>query len=248
MLRSATQPDTLSRLRAPALRRFAQGAAVMVGLLLAACGDDEGSAANGAAPASGGGTNLAEQALAKENPLGDVTMGDPDAPITFVEYASYTCHHCATFHAENLPKLKEQYIDTGKVYYVFREYPLDPVATAASMLTRCVAEDRYFQFADVLFKRQAQWAFVQDPRQGLEDIARQGGISSSQFEACITDQEVLDGLREIQRHASEEVKVEATPTLLINDEKVDGNLPWPALEEILTKNLPQEAESADQEG
>lgn len=210
--------------------RLAQAGVLVAGLSLAACGDgtDGGST-------SGGGTN---PALEIAHPLGEITMGDPDAPVTLVEYASYTCGHCAAFHAVNLPPLKENYIETGKVFYVFREYPLDPVATAASMLTRCVAPEKHLQFADVLFQRQSQWAFVQDPRSALEAIARQGGISSAQFEACLTDQTVLDGLREVQRHGSEDLEIRATPTLFINDARVDGNLPWPQLEELITNQLP----------
>ncbi len=205
--------------------------ALVVGLVLTACGDDAGTSANAG--------DVTNPALEITNPLGDITLGDPDAPVTIVEYASFTCGHCAAFHATNLPPLKEKFIDTGKVYYIFREYPLDPVATAASMLTRCVAPEKYLQFADVLFARQQQWAFVADPRTGLADIAKQGGISSAQFEACMTDQTVLDGLREVQRHAQETLKVEATPTIFVNDQKIGGNLPWAQLEEIITNKLPQ---------
>ena len=221
----------------PALTRRGFGAKMVkatvlaAALGLAACGDaGEGSAA--------GGSSTVNPALAYEHPLGEITLGDPDAPLALVEYASYTCGHCAAFHAVNLPPLKENYIDTGKVFYIFREYPLDPVATAASMLTRCVATDRALQFAEVLFARQQQWAFVQDPRSALEAIARQGGISSAQFEACMTDQEVLDGLRAVQKHAQETLQVQATPTIFVGDEKINGNLPWAQLEEIIINQLP----------
>jgi len=223
-----TEPGGLSRRQFGT--RVIQATAATAVLGLAACGDGGGDTASG-----GGSSN---PALVIEHPLGEITMGDPNAPVILVEYASYTCGHCAAFHAVNLPPLKENYIETGKVFYIFREYPLDPVATAASMLARCVSPDKYLQFAEVLFARQQQWAFVQDPRAALAAIARQGGISAGQFEACMTDQPVLDGLREIQRHAQEELQVRATPTLFVNSEKIDGNLPWPALEEIITNQLP----------
>jgi protein-disulfide isomerase len=228
----AHEPAASRGLTKRGLGRRAAAAVAALGLLgLAACGDDAvNSGATGAA-----GNN---PAMAYENPLGDITLGDPDAPVVLVEYASYTCGHCAAFHNQNLAPLKENYIDTGKVFYVFREYPLDPVATAASMLTRCVAPEKHLEFSDVLFKRQPQWAFVQDPRGALEGIARQGGISKAQFEACLTDEEVLAGLRDMQQYAAETLEVQATPTLFINDEKVGGNLPWPALEEIITNQLP----------
>jgi len=229
---STASPTTPTLTRRGFGVRAAQATVIAAVLGLAACGD-----ANDGATVAGG-SSVINPALQIEHPLGEITMGDPDAPVTLVEYASYTCGHCAAFHAVNLPPLKEQYIETGKVFYVFREYPLDPVATAASMLTRCVATDKALQFADVLFARQQQWAFVQDPRSALEAIARQGGISSSQFEACMTDQEVLDGLREVQSHAQETLEVQATPTLFINDEKIGGNLPWAHLEEIIINQLP----------
>jgi protein-disulfide isomerase len=214
-------------------RGAAMTAAAIAMLGLAACGD--GADGSSADAGSGAASN---PAMAYENPLGDITLGDPDAPVVLVEYASYTCGHCAAFHNENLEPLKENYIETGKVYYVFREYPLDPVATAASMLTRCVSPEKHLEFSDVLFKRQPQWAFVQDPRAALEGIARQGGISKAQFEACLTDQEVLDGLRDMQSYAAETLEVQATPTIFVNGEKINGNLPWPQLEEIITNQLP----------
>ncbi len=227
--RTPETADTPSVSRRTFGARLALTAVVAATLGLAACGDAGTDSADG----SGG-----NPALAVEHPLGDITLGDPNAPLTLVEYASFTCGHCAAFHTVNLPPLKEKYIETGKVFYIFREYPLDPVATAASMLTRCVSPDRYLQFADVLFARQQQWAFSEDPRAALEAIARQGGISSGQFEACMTDQAVLDGLREVQRHAQEDLQVQATPTIFVGTEKINGNLPWPALEEIITNQLP----------
>ena len=225
-------------------RRFGTAAVLLAGLALAACGEGNG---DGAATASVAGGGDANPAMAVTHPLGDITLGDPEAPVTLVEYASFTCGHCAAFHTQNLPRLKTDYIDTGKVYYVFREYPLDPVATAASMLTRCIAPDRYLQFADILFQRQAQWAFGPDPRGALETIARQGGVGSAQFEACLTDQALLDGLREGQQYAMEELGIVATPTLFINSDKIDGNLPWTELEALITKHLPAHGESADQD-
>jgi len=223
---------TPMRARRQSGHRPALIAAILAGIAVAACG--EAQETSGAA--DGGAIS---PPLAITNPLGDITLGDADAPVAVVEYASFTCSHCAAFHALNLPPLKENYIDTGKVFYVFREYPLDPVATAASMLARCVAPESYLQFSDVLFARQQQWAFVPDARAALAEIARQGGIGAAQFEACMTDQTVFDGLREIQRHAQEQLDVQATPTIFVNDRKIDGNLPWPQLEEIITNKLPE---------
>ncbi len=103
----------------------------------------------------------------KPGPLGEMALGDPKAPNVVIEYASMTCSHCAAFHAETWPAFKEKYIDTGKVYFIFREYPLDALATAAIMLARCGPKERYFPLVDLMFDRQGEWAFTENPKQAL---------------------------------------------------------------------------------
>src|SRR5947209_14674871 len=110
----------------------------------------------------------------KPNPLGEMALGDPQAPITVIEYASMTCPHCAHFHLTTFPELKKRYIDTGKVRFVFREFPLDPVATGAFMLARCAGNDRYFALLDLLFHEQRQWA-VNNPLPPLFNVVKQAG-------------------------------------------------------------------------
>lgn len=158
-------------------------------------------------------------------PLGDVVLGNEDAAVTIVEYASMTCGHCSHFHTDTLPELKKEYIDTGKAKLIFREFPLDPVATAASMVIRCASKDSYFPLVDALFHLQSTWAFGKDPVKGLERIAQQAGFSQDSFNACLQNQSVLDGVNWVKERASKEFGISSTPTFFIEGEIVRGNVP-----------------------
>lgn len=181
-----------------------------------------GSSGGGGAPAASGGIDAEQLALA--GPLGDQSIGAADAPVTIYEYASFTCGHCRDFHTNTFPELKSEYIDTGKVRFVFREFPLDPVATLASMVARCTEEDRYFPFVDALFHLQRTW-IANDPVEGLQRVARQAGFSQERFDACRQNQSLLDGVNWVKDRASTEFQVSSTPTFFINGELVSGNLP-----------------------
>src|SRR5260370_18506192 len=115
--------------------------------------------------------------LAMAGPLGDVWLGPPDAKCTVIEYASMTCSHCAAFHKETWPQLKSTYIDTGKVRFTLREYPLDPLAAAGFMLARCAGNDKYYPMTDLLFDKQADWAFVKQPLPALAALTKQAGFT-----------------------------------------------------------------------
>ncbi len=180
-----------------------------------------------------------EAELAVAGPLGDFIEGSPDAPVTIIEYASMTCPHCADFHVRTYPRLKADYIDAGKVRLIYREFPFDPVATAASMLARCAGDERFKGFVEVLFRNQAKWAFAENPMAEIAAIARQGGFSKEQFEACMRNQDILDGLREAQRRAVEEFEVRSTPTFFINGQKVEGNRAYDEFARLIDEELPQ---------
>jgi protein-disulfide isomerase len=139
-------------------------------------------AAGGIGAASAQTVDLAE--LMKPGPLGDKSLGNEKAPVTVIEYASMTCSHCANFHATVYPVMKSKYIDTGKVRFIFREFPLDAIATAAFMLARCAPGDKYFPMIDVLFEQQKNWAFTKENAKGLLAIAKQAGFTEKSFEAC----------------------------------------------------------------
>lgn len=153
--------------------------------------------------------------------LDDIVIGDPKAPVTIVEYASMTCGHCASFHNNVYPKLKAKYIDTGKAKLIFREFPLDNVAVAVSMLARCVGGEGPSAFISDMFKRQQEWAFGQgNPIPRLFEVARQAGFTQASFDKCLTDQKLLESLEAGRKRASEVFVVDSTPTFFINGKRL----------------------------
>ena len=196
--------------------RMAVAALVLVGV--------SGLARLAAAQAKKAGpTEVPLEELMKPGPLPDLTLGSADAPITVVEYASMTCGHCAHFHTTVFPTLKEKYVDTGKVRFVMREFPLDNLAAAASMLARCAGEGKTFPLISALFAKQEDWAFVKgDPRPELLKFAKQAGFTQESFEKCLTDQKLLDDIAAIRSRAAETFGVSATPTFFINGKKLNG--------------------------
>ena len=161
-------------------------------------------------------------ALMTPGPLGEMALGDPKAPNVVIEYASMTCTHCQRWHEEVYPEFKTKYIDTGKVYFIFREYPLDPLATSAFMLARCGPKERYFPIVDLLFDQQKSWAFVSDPVAALFGLVKQAGFTEDSFKACLTNQQILDGVNAVKDRASKELGVDATPTFFFNGKKKPG--------------------------
>ena len=162
--------------------------------------------------------------VAKPVSLPDMAIGPADASVTITEYASMTCPHCAAFNAEVFPKIKAAYVDTGKVRYVFREFPLDIKAAAGSMLARCIAKDdsgKYFAVIDMLFKQQNDWV-TKNTTETLTRIGKQAGLSQQQVEDCLKDQALLDKIAADQKYASEVLKVNSTPTFFINGEVIKG--------------------------
>jgi len=156
--------------------------------------------------------------LQQPGPLGDMALGADNAPVTIIEYASMTCSHCADFHNKTYPKLKERYIDTGKVRFILREFPLDPLAAGAFMLARCAGKDdknKYFAMVETLFHQQRDW-LVQRPLDPLKAIAKQAGFSEQTFEQCLANQQVLNGIEQVRQRASEKLGVNSTPTFFIN--------------------------------
>lgn len=183
--------------------------------------DAAAPAAAVAAPESQGSVDMAK--LLEPGALPDMVLGKADAPVTIVEYASMTCPHCAHFHATTLPELKTKYIDTGKVRLIFREFPFDPRAEAGFMLARC-SKDNYFPMVDVLFKQQQNWASVENAKDALLQISKLAGFSQESFEACLTDQKLLEDVRAVQKRGADEFKVDSTPTFFINGNTYKGAL------------------------
>ena len=162
--------------------------------------------------------------VAKPVSLPDMALGPADAKCTIVEFASMTCPHCAAFNADVFPKLKAEFIDTGKIRYIFREFPLDIKAAAGSMLSRCIAKDdagKYFAVTDMLFKQQGDWV-MKNTTETLTRIGKQAGLTQQQVEDCLKDQALLDKIAADQKYASEVLKVNSTPTFFINGEVIKG--------------------------
>jgi protein-disulfide isomerase len=164
--------------------------------------------------------------VAKPVSLPDMAIGPADAAVTITEFASMTCPHCAAFNAEVFPKIKSTYIDTGKIRYIFREFPLDIKAAAGSMLARCIAKDdaaKYFAVVDVLFKQQMDWAYGKtSTTEGLGRIGKQAGLSQDQVDSCLKDQALLDKIAADQKYAADILKVNSTPTFFVNGDVIKG--------------------------
>ena len=177
--------------------------------------------------------------LAKPVPLGDIVLGSESAPVTMIEYASMSCGHCAAFHSDTLPTIKAEYIDTNKVRYIFREFPLDFPAAGAAMLTRCVSNGdpvKYHAMATTLFARQQEWAF-KDVREQLRRIAEQAGMDESAFAVCLGNQDMVDALQLGANYAGIKLKVDSTPTFFINGTRVKGAYPLQEFRKVIEANL-----------
>jgi protein-disulfide isomerase len=169
--------------------------------------------------------------LMQPQALPDMVMGSDKAPVTVVEYASMTCPHCAHFEETTFPEFKKKYVDTGKVRYILREFPLDPLAAAAFMLARCAGEkdkSKYYAMVDTLFRQQQQWA-VAKPLDPLLAIAKQAGLTKDKFDACLANQKLLDDIQKVRQQAIDKFKVKSTPTFFINGTMRVGAL---SIEEI----------------
>ncbi len=171
--------------------------------------------------------------LMQAGPLGDVWLGSADAKVTIIEYASMTCSHCAAFHRSTYPALKERYIDTGKVRFTLREFPLDPLATAAFMLARCEGDTKYYPITDLLFDQQAAWAFTPKPVDALEQMLKQAGYTKDKFEACLKDQKIYGAVNAVKQRGLDTFKVDSTPTFFINGERYTGEMSIDGMEKVI---------------
>jgi protein-disulfide isomerase len=170
--------------------------------------------------------------LMAANALPDIIEGNANAPITIVEYASMTCSHCAAFHHDVLPELKKNFIETGKIKFILREFPLDPLATAAFMLARELGDKRN-AVVDLLFLQQKNWAFTEKPLDGLANVLKQTGMGHEKFETILKDQILFDKINKIRDRASEKFGVNSTPTFFINGDKYTGEINYADFEKII---------------
>jgi protein-disulfide isomerase len=164
----------------------------------------------------------------------DRILGNPEAPITIVEYASLTCPHCAHFANDVLPDIKKEWIDTGKAKLVLRDYPLDEPALRAAMIARCAPPDRYYAFADTFFAAQEKWVRSPDYREALARLAKLGGMSKEEFDACLKNTELENKIVEGRLKATQELDVNSTPTFFVNGSKFAGAPTTEEFEKLLS--------------
>lgn len=173
--------------------------------------------------------------IAQAGELGDMALGAKDAPVTIIEYASMTCPHCAAFTKDVFPQIKTAYIDTGKVRFIFREFPLDQVALAASALARCVAKDdsqKYFAIVDILFKQQNDLA--SDALGTINRVGKQAGFSEQMIKDCVQgDPKIQKGILDVREHAYKTLKVNSTPFFFVNGTPVRGETSFDAFEKMI---------------
>ncbi len=240
------------------LRRLAGPlTALALALALTACSDSskdtgDASGASGKPPVSdttepGAGTPSTSNVKAPEpegevdvaklmapGPLPEMSLGSEDAPVTIIEYLSMTCPHCRHFEENTFPELKEKYVDTGKVRFIMREFPLDPRATAAFMLARC-SKDNYFPLVNVLFRKQDEWGRAPQEKaaEAMFQTVKIAGFSQESFDACLKDQQLLDNVNATKKLAEDEFEVNSTPTFFINGKRYPGALPFEEIAAII---------------
>ena len=194
------------------------------------------AAAGGVAALGAGGywayRSFSSADLMQAGPLGEQAQGDPKAPVTMIEYASLTCPHCARFAREVFPRLDEQYIRTGKVRFILREFPFDALGAGIFTLAHCAAKDNYFAVVDKLFETQPTW-LVDEPIGPLRALFRDLGLTDAAFDACLDDRKVVDGISWVRDRAYSEFKVNATPTFFINKKMYEGGMSFDELDKII---------------
>lgn len=161
-------------------------------------------------------------------------LGKADAPVTIIEYASMTCPHCAAFHVSTLPRIKSEYVDKGLVRLVFRPFPLDRLASRASLLAQCAPAEGYFSMIDILFRSQQDWATAPDPLAALKQIGRTAGLADADIDRCMNDEKGIDQIVASMQEAQSEFGVDATPTFIVNGKKYQ-NMPFDDYDDAGTK-------------
>ena len=195
------------------------------------------NAATPEAPAPKSASTLSyDNASLPAEPIGERTLGNPTAPVRIEEFSSLTCPHCAHFHRDTLPALKEKYIDSGKVFFVFTDFPLNGPALDAAMIARCMPPERYFTFIGFLYENQDSWAFAPDYQAVLRQNAKLAGMSDERFDSCLADTALKEGLVARMQDKATKHQIKSTPSFIINDKHVtSGALPIEAFDEMIAK-------------
>ena len=184
--------------------------------------------------------------VSNPGPLPEQAFGKKDAPVTIIEYASLTCGHCRNFHLTTWPELQEKYVDTGKVRFIIREFPLDPRATAGFMLARCAGEDKWYPTVDLLYRSAESWTQVSDAATGLKQVMGMTGMTGKDVEACLADQQLLENVNAVALKGSE-MGVTSTPTFFINGEMYPGAMSIEQFSEIIDPLLENDADEGNRD-
>ncbi len=191
--------------------------ALLVAIAAAGCGDSGGSTPTTPTPT----VTLPPMSVM----LAEKSLGSATAPVTMLAYSSLSCSHCGDFHSSTLPALKSAYVDTGRMRFVFRDFPLNDAGTAGSMVARC-SGDNYFATLDALFKAQSSWAYASNYTASLKTVVAPLGISSADVDACLASTELRNGVLAIKQAGQSTYSISGTPTFIINGQKVIGAYPY----------------------
>jgi protein-disulfide isomerase len=170
--------------------------------------------------------------LLRPGPLGERALGSPNAPVTVIEYASLTCPHCRDFHANVFPRVKRDYIDTGKVRYIVREFPIGRTAASAAIANRCAPEEKYFSLLDAFLSRQAEWVSQDVRPDAIYSVAKSSGMSRETFDKCLSNQTIIEGLIEVKQRGRQ-FGVIGTPTFFVNGRKAQGAVTYEEIKALI---------------
>jgi protein-disulfide isomerase len=182
---------------------------------------------------------IADDAAAPQLYDDDLILGKADAPVTIIEYASLTCPHCAHFAANTFPKIKTELIDTGKIRWVYRDFPLDQWAANAAMLAHCMPKEQYFAILDVLFLSQDQWSVAANPSAALSQIGRTAGLDQPTIDKCLTDNAMVKKIVTRQKEGEERYGIKSTPTFIINGKAESGDMDYDTFYNLVKDLLPK---------
>jgi protein-disulfide isomerase len=170
---------------------------------------------------------------------GPIVVGDKNAPVTIIEFASLDCPHCAAFQTEVMPELKKRYLDTGKAKLEFHDFPLHEIAVRAAQLVHCAGPDRAEKFADVIFRQQRSWEVAKDPLAALKQLVKLGGLTDDQINACLSDKALEDAILQSRLDGEQKYQVDSTPTFIIDGKKYAGERSIDELAQIIDPLLPK---------
>ena len=200
---------------------------LVVGVLCSGCG-------GGAVPTTDSKLNVpSKEELVQEGPLGDRVLGKATAPVTIIEYASLTCPHCRDYHRDVFPRVKREFIDTGRVRYVIREFPIGRTAGAAAIVARCAPADKYLFYVEQFLSRQPEWVSQEVREDALFKVAKAGGMTRETFDNCLTNQTIIEGLTEVKQQGRR-FGVIGTPTLFINGQKAQGTVTFEQVKAMIS--------------